>query len=114
MSVFITLSYVNLFGQNDDFTSIDLMEVAEKVDFEFVNVMKGIPVKKIPWVFSQLSANVLKQVNINAWAICDYSKIDNLKIYNYFYKDINRNTYEKYCRELNALMEMDGIIKSPK
>jgi hypothetical protein len=60
------------------------------------------------------ASGLLKQVNINSWGVCEYKKIDNFSTYNYYYKKISRETFDLYCKELNALMLLDGIIPQLK
>ncbi len=112
--LFGTLCLNNSYGQEfKDFTGFDLMRIVKSVDFKFVNRLKGLSIEKLPMVFNDLPSRVIKQINISAWVLCYNSERDNFEIYNYYYTDISRVTYDKYCKQLNALMIMDNVVKQP-
>jgi len=101
------------YSQNDDFNTSDLRRTAQTVGFKFANKLKNKSQDYILQFYSSIESNrgLIKQININSWGICDHYNIDNFDIYNYYYKTISRATYNKYCKELNALMLIDGTIK---
>ena len=46
--------------------------------------------------------------------MCREKKDENFGIYNLYYKNINKNTYGSYCKEINILMGLEGVIKQPR
>ncbi len=105
-----------LFSQNDEFNTADLRRTAQIVEFEFAKNLKNLSKDKLMEFYSSIEADrgLIKQININSWGICNHYNIDNFDTYNYYYKTISRATYNKYCKELNALMLLDGTIKQLK
>lgn len=106
----------NSYSQIIEFNTNDLKKVIELTQFKGVGRLKGYAPQKINQFLNAVEANepVLKQLNIDSWFYCEYKKIDNLETYNYYYKDITRNTYDLYCKEINTLMLMDDILQHPK
>lgn len=114
--VFTILSVSSLLGQNGEFNTSDLRKTAQIVEFEFVKNLKNSSREKLMDFYSSIEADrgLIKQININSWGICEHYNIDNFDTYNYYYKPISRTVYNKYCKELNALMLLDGTIKQLK
>ena len=112
----LALTFLNSYSQDYDFSANDLRKVMNIISFNPVNNLKGLSSQKLNQFFNMVEADepMLKQLNIDSWFYCEYKKIDNLETYNYYYKDITRTTYNTYCKEINALMILDGIIKQPK
>lgn len=100
----------------EDFTATDLKKIAKIVDFKFENNLKGMSQKQVLTMFNiiESDSSMLKQINIDSWSVCYNSKIDNFEIYNAYYNRISRSTFDNYCKELNALMMIDGTVKTPK
>lgn len=95
-----------------EFTGLDLKNIVNEVSWKPVkklNVLKG---NEIGLFFLKANSdkNLIKQLNIEGWAMCEHYKIDNFELYNYYYTNISRYTYNKYCNEINALMFLDGIL----
>ena len=109
----IILSNFSSFGQSKDFDIYDLKNVMKVAQFKGALKLKGYSKKSLDEFFYQLESNtnLLKQININSWGVCDYKKINNFSTYNLYYKKISQETFDKYCKELNALMLLDGTIK---
>lgn len=103
----------SVFKKRTDFNTADLRRVALKVGFTGVKKLKDLSNDDLMVFYSRIETgiNFMKQLNINSWGVCEYYKIDNFDIYNYYYNDITRETYDLYCRELNALMLLDGTIE---
>jgi len=111
--LFVTYSY----SQSDEFTATDLKKVINLIKFKGVKNLKNIDTPQelnnlINLIYSD--TGLLKQLNISGWAICEYQPIDNFDTYNYYYADISRYTFDTYCKEINALMVLDGTIKQPR
>jgi hypothetical protein len=105
------------FSQSTEFSANDLKKVINTTKFKGVKTLKDIDTPQevnnlIDLIYSD--SGMLKQLNISGWAICEYKPIDNFDTYNYYYSDISRYTFDTYCKELNALMILDGVIKQPK
>lgn len=109
---FITNSY----SQSDSFTTDDLKKVIKLTSFEGVKRMKDYSPQQINDFFAAIESNsgLLNQININSWSNCDYYKVDNFNKYNLNYKKVTRETFNFYCKELNALMLLDDIIPQNK
>lgn len=107
---------ITTYSQNEEFTTYDLKKVMETIQFKGSGRLKGYSPQKINQFLNMVESNsgLLKQLNIDGWAICDYKKIDNFETYNYYYKKISRATYNENCKEINAIMILDDIIKQPK
>lgn len=114
--VFLIFAVNTTFSQNDEFNTADLRRTAQVVKFEFTKDLKNFSNDKLMDYYSSIESNrgLIKQININSWAVCEHYNIDNLDTYNYYYKPISRAIYNKYCKELNALMLLDGTIKQLK
>lgn len=99
-----------------EFTAIDLKNIANTIDWSPAKNFKGVSKEKMNLFFLEINNDtaLIKQINIDSWGICDYNKIDNLELYNYYYKDISRSFYNNNCKEINALLLIDGIIKQQK
>ena len=113
ISLFTILSAT---AQTEEFNTSDLRKVAKELGFEYAKRFKDVNKDKLFEMYSSLESDrsLIKQININSWAICENTNIDNFDIYNYYYKDIPRFQYRAYCKELNALMLLDGTIKQLK
>lgn len=101
------------YSQNDEFNTSDLRRIASLVGFEGVKLMKKYPTKEAQLMMYSLFESdraAMRQLNINSWGVCERYNIDNFDIYNYYYKKITRDKYNLYCKELNALMLLDGTI----
>ena len=107
---------LTLHSQNQEFTTSDIIKFVDLTGFKGAKILKGFnPQEQKQLIKEVLSdSGSLNQLNIDAWYICDRQKIDNFEIYNYYYKKISRATYNQYCKEINALMMLDGIVKQPK
>ena len=118
LTILTTLLLCNYsFSQSNEFTANDLKKVINITKFKGVKTLIDIDTPQevnnlINIIYSD--SGLLKQLNISGWAICEYKPIDNLETYNYHYTDISRYTYDSYCKEINALMILDGVIKQPK
>ena len=102
--------------ETDEFTGLDLKKVAEKHEWKPAKQFKGVNSEKMDLFFLELNSDyaLIKQININSWSVCYYQKTDNWELYNYYYEDITKATYNLYCKEFNALMLIDGVIKQQK
>ncbi|QYS87165.1 hypothetical protein JJC03_04250 [Flavobacterium oreochromis] len=108
---------LNTYSQSQEFTTTDLIRTLDVINFKGVKVLKGLTRPEHILLLKDVLNNpdTLYQLNVNAWFICDHKKIDNLEVYNYYYnKKINRATYNQYCKEINALMMLDGTVQQPK
>lgn len=103
-------------AQSGEFSTSDLKRVMAITQFKGAKTLKGFSSQKLNEFFNMIESDsgLLKQVNINSWGVCEYKKIDNFSTYNYYYKKISRETFDLYCKELNALMLLDGIIPQLK
>lgn len=62
----------------------------------------------------QLPDNAIKQLNISTWSLCNNRQDDVFRNYNIFYKPVSRATFDRYCKELTALMICDGTYEQPR
>ncbi|ATA92482.1 hypothetical protein CGC56_10115 [Capnocytophaga canimorsus] len=99
-----------------EFSIKDLRKVIAIVEFKPAKKLKPHGIEKFNLFLNYIEndPSFVKQLNINSWGVCEYYKIDNFELYNYYYKRITREIYERYCRELNALMLLDGVIEQLK
>lgn len=102
--------------QSGEFSTYDLRNVMTSIGFKPIKYLKDLDSNKTIQIFNSIEADtpMLKQLNIDSWFYCDFKKIDNFSTYNYYYQDISRSTFDKYCKEINALMMLDGVINQPK
>lgn len=116
VSAFLIIFSLNSYSQIKEFNTNDLKTVISLTGFKPIKNLKGLDAQKLNQFFNMIEADtpMLKQLNISSWVYCDYKKIDNFETYNYYYKDISRTTYDNYCKEINALMILDGVIIQPK
>lgn len=112
----ITNNINNGLARNNDELTIDkLINAINNTNFRFKNNAKDIPSSMYKKMLVDVIHNrALKQLEIEAWNICDYKKIDNYNIYIQNYSYISKEVFNNYCKELNALMIIDGIIKQSK
>ena len=110
--ILCTLTY----SQSAEFSTSDVKKVYALIQFKPVKGLKNLNSQELNQYFNMIEADtpMLKQLNISSWFYCDYKKINNFETYNYYYKDISRLIYDKYCKEINALMLLDGVIIQPK
>jgi len=103
-------------SQNDEFNTADFRRVASSIGFEGAKNLKGLSQGELLQFYSNTEEDraMMKQININSWGVCDHYNIDNFDTYNYYYKDITREKYNQYCKEINALMLLDGTITQLK
>ncbi len=103
---------ITTYSQSGEFSTYDLKKVMQITQFKGAKRLKGYSPQKLNEFFNMVEGNtgLLKQVNINSWGVCEYKKIDNFSTYNYYYKKISRETFDLYCKELNALMLLDDVI----
>lgn len=108
--------FTSIHSQNNKFNTADLQRVAKIVGFRYTKNFKNLPEDKLIQIYSSIESDrsLINQININSWGICEHYNIDNFDTYNYYYKPISRTVYNRYCRELNALMLLDGTIKQIK
>lgn len=106
------------FSQNQQFSGLDLKQVASTIKWKPVDNLKSLnsDPERLNLYFLHLNAEhaLMQQLNIEGWGVCEYRKTDNLNLYNYYYQDITRAIYIKYCKEIAALMMLDGIIKQSR
>lgn len=62
----------------------------------------------------QLPDSHIKQLNISTWSLCNNRQDDVFRNYNIFYKPVSRATFDRYCKELTALMICDGTYEQPR
>lgn len=112
----LMFSSLTFYAQNGEFSTYDLKKVMSITQFKGAKTLRGLSSQKLDELFNKIegNSNLLKQININSWAVCDYKKIDNFNTYNYYYSKIQRSTFDMYCKELNALMLLDGTITQMK
>jgi len=110
------LSFNTAYSQNDDFNTADLRRTAQIVEFEYAKDLKNYSNDKLMEYYNSIESNrgLIKQININSWGVCEHYNIDNFDTYNYYYRTISHALYNKYCKQLNALMLLDGTIKQLK
>ncbi|WP_396165490.1 hypothetical protein [Flavobacterium sp.] len=118
-TIFITILFflsLNSYSQIKEFNTNDLKKIISLTGFKPIKNLKGLDQQQLNQYFNTIEADtpLLQQLNIDAWAYCVYKKIDNFETYNYYYKDISRATFDNYCKEINALMLLDGVIIQPK
>jgi hypothetical protein len=103
-------------SQISEFNTSDLQRTALKVGFVGVKNLKNLSKDGLKIFFNELESDrmLLKQININSWGVCEFHKIDNFDLYNYYYADVSRETFKINCKELNALMLLDGTISQIK
>lgn len=108
ISIFLVLSFASI-AQDDyykDISASQIVSVIDKVGFCPINRTKDVKVFKL--AILQLSASAIKQVNINSWWLCNNRKDDNFTIYNMLYKEVTKEIFDLYCKELISLMVCDG------
>ncbi|ASS47860.1 MAG: hypothetical protein A3D31_18460 [Candidatus Fluviicola riflensis] len=107
-SIFLIFSFVST-AQDDyykDISASQIVSVIDKVGFSPTKITKDVKAFKI--VILQLGTNEIKQVNIDSWWLCNNRKDDNFTIYNMLYKEVTKETFDLYCKELISLMVCDG------
>ena len=112
----LVFSFVTMYSQNGEFSTYDLKKAMSLTQFKGAKTLKGLSSQKLDELLNRIEGNagLLKQININSWGVCNYKKRDNFSTYNYYYNEITRKTFDLYCKELNALMLLDGTITQMK
>jgi hypothetical protein len=107
---------LSVYSQTNEFNTSDLRRVINIVGFKGVKTLKNFTDNDLIVIFSKIESDraFMAQLNINSWGVCDHYKINNFDLFNYYYLDITRTTYNTYCKELNALMLLDGTIDQLK
>jgi hypothetical protein len=62
----------------------------------------------------QLDNQTIQQLNIDTWWLCSEKHEEYFQIYNMYYKPVTKAYYGANCKELIALMEIDGTVIQPK
>jgi hypothetical protein len=65
-------------------------------------------------LYAEINDRLLKQLNIDGWYNCEYEKRKGFEAYNLYYDEITWEIYSKHCKEINMILEIDGIIKQSK
>jgi hypothetical protein len=95
-----------------EFDLIQVEKVGKAINWKPAKLLKTLSSDELYLFFLRMNSDrgVVQQLNVNAWAVCDRYKIDNYALYNYYYNNISRETYNKYCKEINALMLLDNVV----
>ncbi len=96
----------------ENLTSSSMIEVLDKAEFEPQRI--NVEMREFKSAILQLQKGAIKQLNISTWYMCTRKYEEYFNIYNSYYKIITRAFYETNCKELNALMILDGVVKQPK
>ena len=102
-------------AQIKEFSALDLTNTIEEIGFKPVKKLKNfnqIDLKK--FVLSSIQNGLLQQLNIDAWYHCENKSEEGFQIYNLYYKKISKTYYNSHCKEINALMEIDGVVQQPR
>ena len=95
-----------------DFSGLKVVQVIDAAGFKPIKVTTDI--KQFKSALLQLSERAYTQLNIDTWYLCSYKHEEYFQIYNMNYKAVTRNFYDDNCKDLIALMLIDGTIKQPK
>ena len=102
-------------AQIKEFSALDLTSTIEEIGFKPVKKLKNfnqIDLKK--FILSTIQNGLLQQLNINAWYLCENKREEGFQIYNLYYKKISKTYYNFHCKEINAIMEIDGVVQQPR
>lgn len=118
MKVFFTLIIIQILAFKTsaqeayyvDVSASQIVSVMDKVGFKAKRCDNNVLASAI----LQMPDNVIKQLNINGWSLCNNRQEDVFRNYNLYYKPVNRTTFDLYCKELTALMICDGTYKQPQ
>lgn len=114
---FISILTISIFtAKAQEFDLVHVEKVSKTINWQPAKLLKDLSADDLHWFFMRYNSETaaVKQLNIEAWGVCDYHKTDNLGLYNYYYNDISRDTYNKYCREISVLMLLDNVINQSK
>jgi len=115
LTIGLMLICFNSYCQSVDITNSQITATIDLIAFKPVKLLKqfkGVDLKKFIYYANEQST--LRQLNIDARYLCRNKKEENYEVYNLYYKKISKDTYDLYCKEINILMEMDGVIAQPR
>lgn len=111
-----TLFFISqLQAQIKEFSALDLTNTIKEIGFKPVKKLKNfnqIDLKK--FVLSTIQNGLLHQLNIDAWFLCENKREEGFQIYTLYYKKIPKTYYNSHCKEINAIMEIDGVVQQPR
>ncbi len=120
-SAFILLFGLNVFAQNQrlsdkymayNLTSLSLTKVIDESGFKPRKITSDATTFRS--LVLQLDNQTIQQLNIDTWWLCSQKHEENFQIYNMYYKPISKVYFDANCKELIALMEIDGTVIQPK
>ncbi|MBA4744867.1 MAG: hypothetical protein H2058_06390 [Muricauda sp.] len=102
-------------AQIEDKTIYDLTLAIDALDYTPQKRLEGFQGKELKKaLYSIIDDSLLKQLNIDGWYLCSQDKRKGYEVWNLYYDRIDWETYAKYCKEINILLEIDGLIPQPK
>jgi len=98
--------FVHCNAQRADKTISDLAGTKRLKGFNQVETKK--------FLYGQIESNVLTQLNIDSRYLCENERRKGFEVYNLYYEKISWELYSSKCKEINMLLEIDGVIAQPK
>lgn len=96
-----------------EFTRMELVTALERTNF--VPVTEGLSKQKLKAYLLQIPNEDLQQLNINVWYLQKNQYVECYELYKMYYTSrVSKELYDTYNKELVALMNLDGVVKSPQ
>lgn len=80
--------------------------------FQFVGNMKSIDIKKIKFILLNMTEAEIRQMNIDSKYSCEVKQEDYFKLWNLYYVNLTRSSFNNYCWVCTFIMRIDGIISN--
>jgi hypothetical protein len=107
--------FVHCNAQRADKTISDLAGTIDLLNYTPVKRLKGFnQVETKKFLYGQIESNVLTQLNIDSRYLCENERRKGFEVYNLYYEKISWELYSSKCKEINMLLEIDGVIAQPK
>ncbi len=109
------LCFVHSNAQIEEKTISDLVKTIDLIDYKpakFFKVLNQLEFKK--FLYAEVSDRTLQQLNIDGYFLCENDKRKGFDVYNLYYDKISWELYSSNCKEINMLLELDGVIKQSK
>lgn len=107
--------FVHCNAQIEDRTISDLVATIDLLNYKPVKNFKTLnQIEFKKFLYGEIEGNLLKQLNIDGWYLCENERKKGFEVYNLYYEKISWELYSSKCKEINMLLEIDGVIKQPK
>lgn len=96
-------------GQQD-WVAKNYIWLIDFIKWKPVNKMKTYIIKDIKATFLLLSPDDIRQLNIDGIYYCSVKHDDMFQLWNLYYPEVSKETWDTYCKGFIGLLNFDGFI----